>query len=212
VVDIRQTLAAADPDAFRVPLVTALENLDKRLCDVGHLDEAIRVAEQVVEVRRELVTADPEEYGAAFATALDRLADRFRNAGRASEALRVDERAVDAWREMATLDPEAYGAQSAFALHTLATALQNAERYARALHIAKEAVSVLQPHFLAHTISLWEPMEAMVQTYTDLVRLAGATPDSMLLEPITARLDSLGRHDPSPPLRTVEVRPSDGSR
>jgi hypothetical protein len=135
--------AQASHDQAHLPdLARWLNNLSKRLSDVGEWQEALDIAREAATHYRQLADDDPAAYLPNLATSLNSLAYRLNRVGERQQALDTVREAMTLYRQLAADDPAAYLPRLAGSLNNLANALSDVGERQEALDPAREAVTV----------------------------------------------------------------------
>ncbi|WP_417804278.1 tetratricopeptide repeat protein [Thalassospira lucentensis] len=138
--ELRQSAEAA-PDAFRLKLEGGLNNLAKRLSDLGRKDEALTAAQKALEIYRALA-ADRHAFRPKLATTLNNLAKCLSDLGHRYDALTATQDALEIYRALAADSPYAFRPKLATTLNNLAFLLYKLGRRYGALTAAQEALEI----------------------------------------------------------------------
>ena len=140
--DHYRKLAGTRPDEFSPRLARSLNNLSKRLADLGRREEALTEAEKSTRIRRELAKTRPDKFSPDLASSLNNLAYRLADQGRPEEALAAAEEATSIRRELAKARPDEFSPRLAGSLNNLAYRLADQGRPEEALAAAEEATRI----------------------------------------------------------------------
>jgi glycosyltransferase involved in cell wall biosynthesis len=150
-VEMRRTLAVAQPAAYLPDLAMSLNNLANRLSEKGDADsrmEALRCAREAIDLHRNFAPAQLAAFRADLAGSLTNLAALLSEQGNAdsrAEALRCVRQATETYRQLTQGQPVAYRPYLAKSLNNLAADLYeqgDADSRTEALRCAREAVEI----------------------------------------------------------------------
>ncbi|MFJ9640714.1 tetratricopeptide repeat protein [Streptomyces sp. NPDC101178] len=192
-----RSLAAADPEAFRHRLATALHALGGRRAAVSDTSGALEAAREACDLFRELAVQrsaptgsgtepgtagtdsttfranpatsrpEPAAFRTELAGALAGLAGHLDKAGDPAAGVRAAREAVALYRESAAEHPEAHRAGLATALRVLARTLADTGDPAEALPPVREAVELLREEGVASLPELADCLQVL-GTYVEL--------------------------------------------
>lgn len=97
-VTLRRELATANPDQYRLALVSSLDGLGACLSDLGRPAEAFEYTQQAVGICRGLAEANPDRYRPDLAASMMYLGIWVSELGHPAEALPVLQEAVNTYR------------------------------------------------------------------------------------------------------------------
>ncbi|AGK76239.1 TPR domain protein [Streptomyces microflavus DSM 40593] len=136
-VEIRENLAAQQPDAFLPDLASSLNNQSIRLADLGRREEALNAATRAVETYQALTEKQrPNAFSPRLAMALNNQSNCLASLGRREEALNAATRAVEIRENLAAQQPDAF-------LPDLASSLNNQSNRLAGLGRREEALSTI---------------------------------------------------------------------
>jgi tetratricopeptide (TPR) repeat protein len=141
-VDLRRSLAKAQPEAFTPNLAMSLNTIARSLSDLGRREEALAAAQEAVDLCRSLAKAQPEAFTPNLAASLNNLANRLSALGERDKALGATQKAVGLYRILAKARPEAFTPDLALSLSNLANRLSELGEREKALAAAQEAVDL----------------------------------------------------------------------
>ena len=189
-------MAAARPDAFAPDLATSLNNLSLRLSDLGRREPALAAIEEAVATYRGLAAARPDAFAPDLALSLNNLSVRLSALGRREPALAAIEEAVATYRGLAAARPDAFAPDLARSLGAWGK-IAMAQDPAAAAALFEEGLRVLSPLFLALPQAHASLMDGLRNEYLSACAAAAREPETDLLAPIAAALDTLGRDEPA---------------
>jgi tetratricopeptide (TPR) repeat protein len=127
---------------FQSGLARSLNNLSKRLLNLGRLSEALAAARESVGIRRELVNRWPDDFfQSALAISLTGLAQALSFSERHEEALGCFGEAVERFRQTSKSRQQELLSEMCQTLDGLAVVLNDLGRHEEALEYARAAVS-----------------------------------------------------------------------
>jgi len=141
-VEVRETLASADPDAFLPDLAASLNNLGNSLSESGDRSGALAAARRAVEIYDMLISADLGAFLPTLAASLNNLGNRLSESGDLSEALGAARRAVEIRETLVAADPNTFLPDLAMSLNNLGTRLSKTGHHSDALGAARRAVDI----------------------------------------------------------------------
>jgi tetratricopeptide (TPR) repeat protein len=100
-VEIRERLAASNPEAFEPDLAMSLNNLGNRYSALGKRTEAMEATKRAVEIRERLAAPNPEAFEPDLAMSLNNLGNRYSALGKRTEAMEAIKRAVEIYERLA---------------------------------------------------------------------------------------------------------------
>ncbi|MFG2807820.1 tetratricopeptide repeat protein, partial [Streptomyces massasporeus] len=201
-VDIRQRLAATNPDAYEADLAMSLNNLGTMLADVGRREEALEAASQAVDIRQRLAATNPDAHEADLAMSLNNLGNRLLAVGRHNEALSVIQEALSVYRRLETRnlaghEPDFIASLSnhAGAFMALGDTEKAIDLYRQALDYSMQVLGEDHPHTFSIRGNLAEAYESAGDSDRAIPLYEKTLADSMRV---------LGEHHP----RTLSARSS----
>ena len=142
--EIYETLACADPDAFRPDLAMSLNNLGTILSETGDRAGALDTAKRAAEIYETLASADPDAFLPDLATSLHNLGNCLSEAGDRAGALDTAKRAAEIRETLASADPDAFLPDLAGTLNNLGAYLSGAGDHSGALEAATRAAEIYE--------------------------------------------------------------------
>jgi tetratricopeptide (TPR) repeat protein len=118
--EIYNTLAVSNPDAYLAKVAMVLYNLAILQNDLGRYMEAERNFQEALVIRQRLVVSNPDVYLPKVADTLNGLAVLQRDLGRYKEAEKNNQEALEIYNTLAVSNPDAYLAKVATVLYNLA--------------------------------------------------------------------------------------------
>lgn len=143
-VDIRRSLAEADPAAYSTGLAMSLNNLSNCLSTTGDHDGALKAIREAVDIRLDLVDADPGTHNPNLAIALNNLSTCLAHTGDHVGAQQVIHQAIKIRRDLAKADPDTHNPNLASSLNNLASYLAGMGDQVGALDVVNEATNLYQ--------------------------------------------------------------------
>ncbi len=141
-VELRRTLAAQRPDAFRPDLAASLNTLAAMLRELGEREAALAAAREAAELHRALAAQRPDAFRPDLAMSLNNLAAMLRELGEREAALAAAREAAELYRALAAQRPDAFRPYLAGSLNNLAPMLSELGEREAALAAAREAVDL----------------------------------------------------------------------
>ncbi len=182
-------------DDQRMKLARLANNLGNRLNELGHREDALSAAQEAVDTYRALAENRPDAFLPDLASSINNLGTILSELGRREDALSAAQEAVDTYRALAENRPDAFLPDLASSINNLGNRLSELGRREDALSAAQEAVGVLSAPFLGYPPAFAHWMTTMVGNYLRAAEAAGVEPETDLLGPIAAALDTLRASD-----------------
>ncbi|MET9474805.1 tetratricopeptide repeat protein, partial [Streptomyces sp. NPDC002922] len=141
-VEIDQSLAKQQPDAFLPNLASSLTNQSNRLAGLGRLEDALAAITRAVEIREVLAKQQPDASLPDLAGSLNNQSNRLAGMGRREDALAAITRAVEIYQSLAKQQPDAFLPDLAVSLNNQSACLADLGQREEALAAATRAVEI----------------------------------------------------------------------
>ena len=168
-----------------------INNLAKRLSDLGRREEALDAAQEAVEIYRELSDARPDAFRPNLAASLNNVANRLSDLGRHEEALEAAQEAVGIRRELVDARPDAFRPDLAMSLGALGQVYVSLENHMASVKCFHEGLDTILPFLNRLPIAYAELTTALANDYIEACARAEIIPDKKLLVEVRRILDNM---------------------
>ncbi|GEM_PF-2128413 len=132
----------SETEAIRKDLACLLNNLAKRLSDMGKPEKAIDAIKKAVEMFRSLEQSYPNTYNPYIAASLSTMARMLSNMKKPKEALSANQEALEIHRVLVQSNPDQFRPYLAGSLNNLANSLLDMGKHEEALTAIRESVEI----------------------------------------------------------------------
>ncbi|WP_428934867.1 ATP-binding protein [Streptomyces sp. ACT015] len=143
-VEIYQSLADQQPDAFLPDLAMSLNNQSVRLAALGRREDALTAITRAVKIREALADQRPDAFLPDLAMSLNNQSNHLADLGRREDALTAVTRAVEIYQSLADQQPDAFLPDLAMSLNNQSVRLAALGRREDALTAVTRAVEIYQ--------------------------------------------------------------------
>ena len=141
--DIRQRLAAKNPDRFEPDYATSLSNYASHLRNDGkNDDETIGHSKQALEIRQRLAAKNPDRFEPDYAMSLNSYASHLSDEGEDNEAIVYAKQALDIRQRLVTKNPDRFEPDYAISSSNYASHLCDVGKVEDAIDYIKKTMDI----------------------------------------------------------------------
>lgn len=132
VLQLHQELSDHNTEAYKLDVVTTLNNLGNLLCQTNEFKRAQDCYQEVLQIYQDLSKQNPEAYKPNIARTLNNLGNLFKKINEHEQAKGYYKRALKIRRQLARQNPEIYKSEVAETHNNLGNLLKNTHKYKEA--------------------------------------------------------------------------------
>ena len=144
VLQLHQELSDHNTEAYKLDVVTTLNNLGNLLCQTNEFKRAQDCYQEALQIYHDLSKQNPEAYKPNIARTLNNLGNLFKKINEHEQAKGCYKRALEIRQELGKLKPEIYKSEVAESLNNLGSLLCKTKEYQQAQTHYEEALQIYQ--------------------------------------------------------------------
>lgn len=197
-VSIRHELVARNREVFLPDLASSLNDLSQCQRNVGDREGALNTIQEAVNIRSELVARNPQVFLPDLAKSLINLGDRQSSMGDRESALSSALEALRIQRQLYEINPSAFVQDLVTNYGSLGDAYQALDQIKEARAAVEEGLRVVFPVLKAYPRAFASVTQELIRLYLIRSKQLQTEPDLVLIEQVSAILESLEKENGSP--------------